>query len=168
MRVAELSRRSATTVPTIKFYLREGLLPPGEATGRNQAEYDEAHVRRLRLIRALLDVGGLSVAAAREVLSVVDTPGVPDHELLGAASFTITRARPSGGPETNRGRPELAEAQAEVLAFHAVLGYTVEETANALGAPIDTIRSRLRNGLAKLRARVANDAELLAAIEGGT
>jgi RNA polymerase sigma-70 factor (ECF subfamily) len=62
---------------------------------------------------------------------------------------------------------ELPEAQAEVLAFHSVLGHTVEETAAALGVPIDTVRSRLRNGLAKLRARVANDTELLDMIEDG-
>lgn len=54
----------------------------------------------------------------------------------------------------------LPEAQAEVLAFHSVLGHTIEETSDALGAPIDTIRSRLRNALAKLRARVAADAQL--------
>ncbi len=54
----------------------------------------------------------------------------------------------------------LPEPQAEVLAFHSVLGHTIEETAAALGAPIDTIRSRLRNALAKLRARVAEDAQL--------
>jgi RNA polymerase sigma-70 factor (ECF subfamily) len=64
---------------------------------------------------------------------------------------------------------ELPEAQAEVLAFHSMLGHTIEETAVALGAPIDTIRSRLRNALSKLRARVAADAQLseLLAPEGG-
>ncbi|HEY6878626.1 MAG TPA: RNA polymerase sigma factor [Polyangiales bacterium] len=59
----------------------------------------------------------------------------------------------------------LPEAQAEVLAFHSVLGYTVEETAKALGVPIDTVRSRLRNGLAKLRARLSEDDRLAEAIE---
>ena len=35
MRIAELSTRSGTSIPTIKYYLREGLLPAGTATGRN-------------------------------------------------------------------------------------------------------------------------------------
>ena len=61
MRVAELSRRSGVSVASIKYYLREGLLPPGELTSPNQAHYDEEHLRRLRLVRALLDVGGLTV-----------------------------------------------------------------------------------------------------------
>jgi len=67
MRIGELARRSGVSIPTIKYYLREGLLPPGAATAPNQASYGEEHLHRLRLIRALLDVGGLTVAAAREV-----------------------------------------------------------------------------------------------------
>ncbi|MFC9487519.1 MerR family transcriptional regulator, partial [Streptomyces hydrogenans] len=83
MRIGELSRRTGVSVPTIKFYVREGLLPAGRLTSPNQAAYDETHVRRLRLIRALMDVGGLSVAAVREVITAVDDPERPVHALLG-------------------------------------------------------------------------------------
>ncbi|WP_425310617.1 MerR family transcriptional regulator [Ammonicoccus fulvus] len=72
MRMAELSRESGLPVATIKFYLREGLLPPGERTSPNQARYSDEHVRRLRLTRALIDVGGLSVASARAVLDAME------------------------------------------------------------------------------------------------
>lgn len=95
MRVAELSRRSGVSVASIKYYLREGLLPPGERTGPNQASYDDGHVRRLRMVRALIDVGGLSVAATRSVLAAVDDPGVPLHDALGSAQATTP---PPGGP----------------------------------------------------------------------
>ncbi|MFF5365729.1 MerR family transcriptional regulator [Streptomyces sp. NPDC013187] len=40
--------------------------------GRNQAAYDDRHERRLRLIRTLLDVGGMKVAAIADVLTAVD------------------------------------------------------------------------------------------------
>ncbi|NBE54978.1 MerR family transcriptional regulator [Streptomyces boluensis] len=86
MRVGELSRRTGVPVPTIKYYVREGLLPPGELTSPNQAHYDDTHERRLRLIRALLDVGGLKVAAIAEVLKAVDDPEQPLHKVLGAAA----------------------------------------------------------------------------------
>ena len=92
MRVGELSRRSGVSVASIKYYLREGLLPPGERTSPNQAAYDEGHVRRLRMVRALIDVGGLSVAATRDVLAAVDDPEVPLHEALGRAQATTTPA----------------------------------------------------------------------------
>ena len=62
---------------------------------------------------------------------------------------------------------ELPDAQAEVLGLHALLGYTVEETAAAVEVPPNTVRSRLRNGLAKLRERVRGRAELLDPEEGG-
>ncbi len=46
MRISELSRRSGVSIPTIKYYLRDGLLPAGRATAANQADYDEDHLRR--------------------------------------------------------------------------------------------------------------------------
>ena len=48
MRISDLSRQSGVPVATIKFYLREQLLPPGEPTGRNQAVYLDRHLRRSR------------------------------------------------------------------------------------------------------------------------
>lgn len=72
MRVAELSRRSNVPVATIKFYLREGLLPRGERTAPNQARYDETHLRRLALIRTL-QRAGLSLAAIKRTLVAMDT-----------------------------------------------------------------------------------------------
>ncbi|MCP9946415.1 MerR family transcriptional regulator [Streptomyces somaliensis] len=97
MRVGELSRRTGVSVPTIKYYVREGLLPAGELSSPNQARYDESHVRRLRLVRALIDVGGLSVAAVRDVLEAVGDPGRSVHEVLGAAHDRI--APGAGGPD---------------------------------------------------------------------
>ncbi|MFP1628765.1 MerR family transcriptional regulator [Streptomyces sp. 5K101] len=90
MRIGELSRRTGVSVPTIKYYVREGLLPAGELSSPNQASYDDRHERRLRLIRALLDVGGLSVAAIRDVIAAVDDPDRSVHKVLGEAAHRIT------------------------------------------------------------------------------
>jgi DNA-binding transcriptional MerR regulator len=70
MLMAELSRSSGVPVATIKYYLREGLLPPGTATSATRAEYGEAHLRRLRLIRALVEIGEIPVAAIGHILAV--------------------------------------------------------------------------------------------------
>ncbi|WP_236568069.1 MULTISPECIES: MerR family transcriptional regulator [unclassified Nocardiopsis] len=88
--MAELSERSGIPVPTIKYYLREGVLPRGERTGRSQARYGVEHLRRLRLVRALTDVGGLSIAAVREILASVDSPEPTAHELLGRTLEDVT------------------------------------------------------------------------------
>ncbi|MEV6712440.1 MerR family transcriptional regulator [Lentzea sp. NPDC051208] len=91
MRVGELSKRSGVAVPTIKYYLREGLLPAGVLTSPNQAHYDDEHLRRLRLVRALVDVGGLSIASVREVLSAIDTRDESLHKKLGSVQEAISQ-----------------------------------------------------------------------------
>lgn len=93
MRIAELSRRTGVPVPTIKYYLREGLLPHGERTSPNQASYDESHVHRVRLVRALVEVGGLPIAAARDVLTLMHEPGRTPLESIGKVHFAVQRAR---------------------------------------------------------------------------
>ncbi|WSJ76168.1 MerR family transcriptional regulator [Amycolatopsis sp. NBC_01307] len=90
--MAELSAESGVPVATVKYYLREGLLPPGERTSPNQARYSATHVQRLRLIKALTEVGGLSLASVGTVLEAIDgdktphrTMGVVQEELAGPA-----------------------------------------------------------------------------------
>lgn len=85
MRISELAKRTGVRVATIKYYLREGLLHPGELSSATQASYDEAHVSRLALIRALLGPAGLSVEAARGVLQVLECPPATLLDALGAA-----------------------------------------------------------------------------------
>ena len=60
---------------------------------------------------------------------------------------------------------ELPELQAEVLALHTMLGYTVEETAQVTGAPVNTVRSRLRAALGALRQAVLADGARLAVVQ---
>ncbi|MFI9269573.1 MerR family transcriptional regulator [Kitasatospora sp. NPDC052896] len=113
MRVGELSSRTGIPVPTIKYYLREGLLPAGELTCPNQAQYGEPHIRRLKLVRALVDVGGLSIAAARQVLGALDSPDVPLHTTLGVARRAAGPPAPAGpcrsGPSWQRAVDEADE-----------------------------------------------------------
>ena len=90
--MSELSRLSGVPVPSVKYYLREGLLPAGRRAAANQADYGDEHVARLRLIRALLDVGGLSVASAREVLAAVDDEGRPLASVFDVAQRSVSRA----------------------------------------------------------------------------
>jgi DNA-binding transcriptional MerR regulator len=91
MRISELSTQTGVPVATIKFYLRESLLPEGVRTSATQAQYDESHVARLRLIRALLGPGGLSVAAAHRVIQAIEEPPASVHELLGVAARAVAR-----------------------------------------------------------------------------
>jgi DNA-binding transcriptional MerR regulator len=95
MRIGELSRRSGLPVPTIKFYIREGLLPPGRPIGPKQADYDESHERQLRLVVALLEVGRLSVATIRALLDAVGTGehAISLPEVLDVVNSSLSSSR---------------------------------------------------------------------------
>ncbi|WP_399208790.1 MerR family transcriptional regulator [Streptomyces sp. SLBN-118] len=121
-----MSRRTGVPVPTIKYYIREGLLPAGQLTSPNQASYDEAHERRLRLIRALLDVGGLKVAAIAEVLTAVDNPGTSVHKVLGVATDLIVPRYAGGEPDA-----ALEAARKEVRDLIARRGWLADDCSPA-------------------------------------
>jgi len=98
VRISQLSSETGVPVATIKYYLRERLLHEGLLTSATQARYDDSHVRRLRLIRALVGGAGLSISAARELLDGVDSPPESGHDLLGVAHHAL--ARPADGADT--------------------------------------------------------------------
>jgi DNA-binding transcriptional MerR regulator len=91
MRISELSERTGVSSASIKYYTREGLLPAGERTGYNSTAYDESHVARLRLIRALIDTGGLTVAAAGKIIAAIDDPDIVLDHVFGIAQQSVPR-----------------------------------------------------------------------------
>ncbi|WP_457253400.1 MerR family transcriptional regulator [Pedococcus sp. P5_B7] len=119
MRMSELSERSGTTVATLKYYLREGLVPAGESLGATRADYSEAHLQRVRLVRALIDAG-VSVAQSRRVVQTLDSPPTSRHDLLGKAQYAL--------PATH---PDIA-VSAEVTELVAGLGWRVSPDSPAL------------------------------------
>lgn len=89
MKISELAAQSGVTTPTIKYYIREGLLPEGVRSAPTQAEYGEKHVQRLRVIRALIE-SGVSIAETRRMVETLDNPPAQPYLLLGAAHAAIT------------------------------------------------------------------------------
>lgn len=89
MKISELADAGDVSVATVKYYLREGVLPPGRAISRTQADYDASHVERLRLVRALIGVGGLSLARVRQVLSVIEDGSIGPADVMSAAQLSL-------------------------------------------------------------------------------
>jgi DNA-binding transcriptional MerR regulator len=113
MRLSELSAQSGVSIATIKFYLREGLLPPGERLSASRAEYNDVHLRRLRLVRALIQVGGMSVARTKDVLSAAEDDSLDQHQRFGAAQSALLGDQ---GPEAAALQPgEKARATVDEL-----------------------------------------------------
>ncbi|TDO54773.1 DNA-binding transcriptional MerR regulator [Kribbella sp. VKM Ac-2527] len=134
MRIAELSRQSGVPVPTIKYYLRENLLPPGELSSPNQARYGEHHLRRLRLIRALVDLAQIPIAQVKEIVAGLDSPTLPLHDQIGRAHRAIT---PTRNLTTTPEAHTAASRQVDDLIRSR--GWTIEPDAPALTTLVDTI-----------------------------
>jgi RNA polymerase sigma-70 factor, ECF subfamily len=58
-----------------------------------------------------------------------------------------------------RALDELPDEQRDVLVMHHVMGLSVREIADELDAAFETVRSRLRLGMARLRGALAGDEE---------
>ncbi|MFE9179433.1 MerR family transcriptional regulator [Streptomyces sp. NPDC007126] len=142
MRLADLSNRSGVSTATIKYYLREGLLPPGRQLNATTAEYDESHLRRLRLVRALIQVGRVPVATAREVLGHVDDESLGRTIRLGAALWALPQ-----DAEPDEADPTVAAARTEVDRLLELLGW---ETSQEL-APLSPVHRSLVVAVAALR-----------------
>ncbi|MFD5417217.1 MerR family transcriptional regulator [Streptomyces sp. NPDC127069] len=125
MKISELSRRTGVPVASIKYFRRQGLLPAGRATAATLAEYGEEHAERLRLIKALTTLGGLSIAATREVLGAVDQARTTEGA-LGAISYAlpvpVAASQGGAGEEEEEAEAERA-AGAEVAELLAALDW---------------------------------------------
>jgi DNA-binding transcriptional MerR regulator len=68
LRMRELAAASGVPAPTIKHYLREGLLPEPVKTSRNMAYYPPEFVERIKLIKRLQEERFLPLKAIKNVL----------------------------------------------------------------------------------------------------
>lgn len=156
MQMAELSGRTGVAVPTLKYYLREGLLMPGLATSATRSTYSEEHVARVRLVRALVETGGLSLASARAVVVALNAPVERALDFIGTAH----EALPAPGSE----HPESAE----VADLVTDLGWRVDACAVArrsLSAALEaTAQAGVPVGAEDLR-RYARAAEAIAEVD---
>ncbi|MFM9878739.1 MAG: MerR family transcriptional regulator [Rhodoglobus sp.] len=159
MKVSQLCEESGVSVPSIKFYLREGLLPAGERVSATQAEYGPEHVERLRLIRALIDVGGLPVATAHRVLEAIDSPDLPLSYVFGVAQYAISDT------SLYADAPEASNGVAQVDALIEQMGWVVShENPGRRGAArvLDTYAELGQQHIGEHLADYAEAAEVIA------
>lgn len=151
MRISELSDATGVAVHTITYYLRVGLLPPGELTSRTRAEYGPDHVSRVRLIRALVQGAGVSIDGVRQIIDALENPPADKHELFGVAQEAVP------APDGSRA------ASAEVRAVLTELGWDEvldNPFVGTLTAAVETARD------AGLDLRPEHVVELARAVEG--
>lgn len=130
MRLSELSERSGVSTATIKYYLREGLVPPGRQINATTAEYDEEHLHRLRLVRAMIQVGKLPVATVREILGHVDDDSLGRTMRLGAALWALPQV-----PEPDAEDEYVRAARQEADELLRTLGWSNARLLTSLSPP---------------------------------
>lgn len=143
MRISELAERTDVPVHTLKFYLREGVLPPGRATSRTSADYGDEHVERVRLVRALVEHGGVGISGVRAIVGALESPPPSRHDLLGAAAAVIPTPAPRGpvDPEITGLLEELGWCTWSGAPALTALGDAVA-AARAAGVPLDAATLR--------------------------
>lgn len=113
MKIGELAARSATSAQTIRYYERQGLLPPPARSAANYRHYGPAHAARLGLIRRCR-VLGMDLDEVRALLALVDEPG---RACAGVDALLDTHIQ-----HVNERLAELQALQAELLALRARCG----------------------------------------------
>jgi DNA-binding transcriptional MerR regulator len=124
MLVSELAERADVPLATVKYYLREGLLPPGETTGPRRSEYDDAHLRRLRVLRLLREVGGVPVTSLRQVVEALDDEQRAVHDTMTLVADVI-----AAGPEPSVQDPaslDIVDAVISAVGWHGVRAESVD------------------------------------------
>lgn len=121
VKISDLARRSGVPAPTIKHYMREGLLPePHKRTSRNMAYYDARLAERVRVIKELQQERFLPLKLIGEVLEPAPSSSIRtdldevQRRQLGALAPAIK----AGAQDARRRRGDTGQkrTRADVLA----------------------------------------------------
>lgn len=74
MRIGILAERTATTVPTVRYYEQIGLLRPAIRQNGGQRTYDHEDVRRLTFIRRCRKFGSTKYVRCSRSLTIAMPP----------------------------------------------------------------------------------------------
>lgn len=150
IKMSELSKRSGVPGPTIKHYIREGLLPgPEVRTSRNMAYYDARLPARIRIIKELQAERFLPLRVIGELLEPAPSDKIradrdaQQRKALGALAPVVSDARTTS---QRRKRSEviktlgLTKAELESLEKQGVLELKGEgETAGYAGIDLELL-----------------------------
>ncbi|KQQ00693.1 MULTISPECIES: MerR family transcriptional regulator [unclassified Rathayibacter] len=117
MRISELSDASGISVATIKYYIREGILAPGVSSGPQRADYGDEHLARLRLLRALIESGGVGIAGAKRITTVLDR-GDPPSVAFEVAQDVVSANADSATPATDASTERVRSLVGDTVCGH--------------------------------------------------
>ncbi len=128
LRMKDLCEATGLERQAIHFYIQQGLLPPGEKTGRNMAWYDPEHLERLQLIKRLQNEQFLPLKAIKALLDGRDGGFTPEQQAF------LTRVKSRLGPRLEDGEKRDRWVDGEALAARAGIEMKDLEEAIEIGA----------------------------------
>lgn len=92
--IGEAARQSGVGIETIRYYEREGIIPPAGRTASGRRVYSGEEVSRLRFIRTCRDLG-FSIADIRQLMDLCGdaAPSCARAETVGRRQLQAVRAR---------------------------------------------------------------------------
>ncbi len=92
--IGDLSRRTGTKIPTIRYYEQIGLIEAPERSPGNQRRYAKSALERLSFVRHARALG-LPLDAIRDLIRLSENPAMPcsDAHEIAASHLTSTRKR---------------------------------------------------------------------------
>lgn len=123
MRMRDLEKASGISRETIRFYIREGLLPEPERTHRNSATYTEEHLSRLFAIRRLKDERFLPLSVIRALFEG-DQPDWLEQQMMPEIDHLL------------RARLDAEEEPVDAVGFVQSLGGDPDHLADTIAAGV--------------------------------
>ncbi|MGQ5701239.1 MerR family transcriptional regulator [Sandaracinobacteroides sp. A072] len=119
----DLEKASGISRETIRFYIREGLLPEPERTHRNSATYTEEHLSRLFAIRRLKDERFLPLSVIRALFEG-DQPDWLEQQMMPEIDHLL------------RARLDAEEEPVDAVGFVQSLGGDPDHLADTIAAGV--------------------------------
>jgi DNA-binding transcriptional MerR regulator len=167
LRMRELAEASGVPVPTIKHYLREGLLPEPVKTSRNMAYYPPEFVDRIKLITRLQEERYLPLKAIKDVLDTRERSrtsaaevrkryGVPKEVLDRLAELEVLTPNSRGYSPSD---VTIIEAISRFRAggYDEQIGFTVYDTLRYKAALEELVRQEVDVVMERLAGEVSTD-----------
>lgn len=176
LRMRELAEASGVPAPTIKHYLREGLLPEPVKTSRNMAYYPPEFVDRIKLIKRLQEERYLPLKAIKDVLDTAERSrtsaaevrkryGVPKEVLDRLAELEVLTPNSRGYSPSD---VTIIEAISRFRAggYDEQIGFTVYDTLRYKAALEELVRQEVDVVMDRLAGEVPTD-RVVAMLEAG-
>jgi DNA-binding transcriptional MerR regulator len=176
LRMRELADASGVPAPTIKHYLREGLLPEPVKTSRNMAYYPPEFVDRIKLIKRLQEERFLPLKAIKDVLDLRERSrtsatevrkrfGVPKEVLDRLAELEVLTPNSRGYSPSD---VTIIEAISRFRAggYDEQIGFTVYDTLRYKAALEELVRQEVDVVMERLAGEVPTD-RVVAMLEAG-